>query len=644
MSFFACAINRVGGPVPASFRTNVESSPFREDMELEWYSMTGFAAAVGLRDGIPTASIARHHNVIAIGNVRLDNRLEIARCCSDVASYRSDLELALHFVLQDDGARVGRLLGDFAFVAWDPTRLALLAVRDTFGIQKLFHSTPAAAVSCFASHASLLASKETYDLKYLADRVCRSRSDPSRTVFAAVSAVPPASMLRMLSGRSTLVTYWSAAEAQRETVPPSSPEQQCEQFRSLLVESVRLALTDGAPTWSQLSGGLDSSSVACIAQWLAARGEVAYGLAGTVTYTDSLGTGADELEYAKAVVQQYGIRSELVPHRADVDALLDDLPVLDQPDLPYTVAFRDRLAARLIQRAGGHTLLTGEGGDSLVAGTMFFFADWLVTGRVWAAVREMAHRSALGHVSFWTLAYENALLPVLPAPLRRQLTRSRTGSIPPWIPRPAARRMSLTARGLHDQVYRGRLGCKYTDAVVATVAAIPSAMPSGPLDASLERRHPYLHRPLVELALRLPPSMCVRPHARKWILREAMRGIVPEHVRTRVGKGALDGLNLWQLTHDRGRLDPLLRDPILAQLGCLDVRRFRTILDEVRSGRQGYDGWRDRISSTLEVELWLRLRSGRWAAADAQSTTSHHARAGMACMNTLNGQSSRSFV
>ncbi len=41
-------------------------------------------------------------------------------------------------------------------------------------------------------------------------------------------------------------------------------------------------------------------------------------------------------------------------------------------------------------------------------------------------------------------------------------------------------------------------------------------------------RHPYLDRPLVELALRLGPEMCVRPHAHKWVLREAMRGILPE--------------------------------------------------------------------------------------------------------------------
>jgi hypothetical protein len=132
--------------------------------------------------------------------------------------------------------------------------------------------------------------------------------------------------------------------------------------------------------------------------------------------------------------------------------------------------------------------------------------------------------------------------------------------------------------------------------------------------------------------------MCVRPHARKWILREAMRGILPEMVRGRVGKGSLDGLHVHSLVHDGPRLDRLLRDPILAQLGCLDLGVLRRVLDDVRGGRASHRGWRDLISNTLHVELWLQLRSGRWAAAASQGTRNTKvAKAGQAVFSSSGG-------
>jgi asparagine synthase (glutamine-hydrolysing) len=314
----------------------------------------------------------------------------------------------------------------------------------------------------------------------------------------------------------------------------------------------------------------------------------------------------------------------------------------DQPNYPVSMALRDQAAARLVYDAGGRVLLTGEGGDSLVAGTMFFFADWMVTGRAVDAMREMAHRAALGRVSFWRLAYENALLPLMPHGARHLLTRTRIGSRPPWIPARLARRYDLASRPTLDLIYAGRLGRKYADAVAYTIGSISAGLPLGPRNELLDVRHPYLHRPLVEFALRLAPDLCVQPHARKWILREAMRDILPEMVRTRIGKGAMDGLNVWSLMRDTKRADRLLENSILADLGCMDVAALRRVLDDIRRGVGHHAGWRDLLGTALDVEIWLRLRSGRWVATDTQSTT--HARGSQVSHTPLTGQSSRSIV
>jgi asparagine synthase (glutamine-hydrolysing) len=643
VSIFACAIQADGGAVPEAFRAGIESSPLCHGRCMAWYAGRGFLGVVDASESGSPPSVVRLGQGLAIGVARLDNRSDIARHAHYYDDEASDLALAARFVMRDDGARIGELLGDYALVVWDPWRRTLLAARDALGVRTLFHARSGASLLTFASRASLLAGSDRYDTGYLLDRVSQSESDSRCTVFCSVGAVQPASLFRVRDGVASTITYWSAVDAQNAAGSPASPREQCDEFRALLIDAVRLRVAGSARAWSLLSGGLDSSSVVSVAQWMAERGAVESGLGGTVTYTDTLGTSADEREFSDAVVQRYQVRNELVPHRCDPRELLLDPPLLDQPNRSYAIALRDRTAARLVRGAGGRVLLTGEGGDALVAGTMFFFADWLVSGRGGEALREMAHRAALGRVSFWRLAYENALMPLLPARMRRLLTRTRVGSIPPWIPAAAVRRFELATRSTLDQAYSGRFGRKYADAVIATIAGIPSVMPLGPADDLLELRHPFLYRPLVELALRLQPEMCVRPHARKWILREAMRGILPESVRTRVGKGALDGLHVWSLTHERQRMDRMLRDPILAQLGVIDRATLSRILDDVRSGRASHEGWRDRIDNTLEIEMWLQLRSGRWAAGDPQSTSTTQVEVARHT-DTFTGQSSRSLT
>jgi asparagine synthase (glutamine-hydrolysing) len=308
------------------------------------------------------------------------------------------------------------------------------------------------------------------------------------------------------------------------------------------------------------------------------------------------------------------VRNALVSHHVSRAEILRDPPALDLPLRSFVASAREQRTARVIREAGGGVLLTGIGGDNLSLGTMFFFADWLVTGRAWEAVREMAHRAALGRVSVWDLAFRNALLPLLPGWARRTFMPRDEGGVPPWVPRDAARHHGLRAAAAGSRTFGGRVGRKYADAVAETIAGIPATVPIGPLSDALDVRHPYLHRPLVELALRLPPELCVRPHARKWIVREAMRGILPELVRTRVGKGNGSGLVAWSLLHDRAWTERLLRDSILAQLGCLEPRALRAALEAIQKDPTGAEVHL-KAGGAIEIELWLQLRAGRWAAA-----------------------------
>lgn len=613
MRMFAGAVRLDGGPAPLSFRAALRGAPYCKDHALQWVATDGLIAAVGPEHGACPPAISRSGAVTVVGVARLDNRPDILAWLGDVDPSISDLALAGHVALRRGVAGVGRLLGDFAFAVWEADTRTLIAARDTFGVKQLYYANPSPGVVTFSSRAELLAQGDDYNVEYLACWISYCPPDPTSTVYPRVSALPAATVLRFDHGLPRTTCYWNAFDAQARGGAFGTEREQCEAVRELLIEAVRARLTDGPHTWSHLSGGLDSSSVVSIAQWLASKGAVRHGLAGTVSFIDTIGTAADEGVYSDAVVSQYGIRNEKIPHQLDRREILADLPRGDQPaDCSYSVAGRDQRVAEIVGREDGSVLLTGIGGDNLFLGTMFFFADWLVSGNVVGVVREMAHRAAVGRVSFWELAYQNAIVPLFPNQVRRHLNRKSDATIPPWVSKDLVIRYGLYGGTGSAPAYDGRWGRIYPHSQAAAVAAIPSTLGDGTVGDRLDVRHPYLYRPLIELSLQLAPEMCVRPHARKWILREAMRDIVPEAVRTRVGKGNGGGLASWSLSHELHLVDSLLDNSVLAQLGIIDTQRLRAAIATTALGGAHEESISARVQSTIDLELWVRARSGRW--------------------------------
>ena len=131
-------------------------------------------------------------------------------------------------------------------------------------------------------------------------------------------------------------------------------------------------------------------------------------------------------------------------------------------------------------------------------------------------------------------------------------------------------------------------------------------------------RYPFLYRPLVEFALRLPVRARIRPEGRKWVLREAMRDVLPERIRSRAGKGGMDARILWSLERERGRLEAMLRRPLLADLGCVEPAQLR---GAVEAARKGIVTNLVALMFALSLETWLSVRAGRWMADEGQART-----------------------
>jgi asparagine synthase (glutamine-hydrolysing) len=605
VSLFLVLVPRNGCLITPGIQRRYETARCCRGLRLQWVQWGPAALLLGLNGAGPQPVVASWHSHIGVGLVRLDNGPELARALGCEYPGTSDMELVVRTTARHGEAAVPNMLGDFAFVIWDRQQEMAIVGRDAFGVKKLYYSEDLSWFG-FSSRAELLGREGEYEVETLAQLAAGCSRSPQHTVYKGVHCFPPGSAGKVQQDGLITGRFWFPERFEPRSVSERADSESCEAFRHLFTESVRRSLTGHSDVWAQLSGGLDSSSVVSTAQWLAQGGIVPRGVAGTVSWVYRWSRDGDEREYSDAVIRRFGVRNEPI----DVVFWEDDSaapPLTDEPDPEYAGWVREMRTCRVVREAGGKILLTGFGSDHYLLGNMFFFADWLARGHGIKAALEMLHRAALARASFWELAFQNAVLPQLPNRVRRWLMPQ--ASVPSWIPRAAVRKYGLEQTADADG-YSGPIGAKYFGYQLANINSIAAGLGRhAVLEEELDVRHPFLYRPLVEFGLSLPPEMVVRPHARKWILREALRGILPDSVRSRVGKGGNTGCTVRSLMQQRPKLERMLQDSRLADLGCIDVSKLRLAYDV--ACRTHAEHLIYSVAWTLAVETWLQARVGR---------------------------------
>jgi asparagine synthase (glutamine-hydrolysing) len=582
----------VGSPTP-------QIATLQEGRFIALYTIDG--------DGL-RPSVARCGPLVGIGDVRLDNREEVRRWAADTlpdADTPSDLLLVVAALLARGDACISQLVGDFAFVIWNTHIERLLAARDACGVRQLYFQEDRGDLR-LGSRSSAIANATLYDDVWAAEYLLGGYTSEGRTPFAGCRHVLPGTYLSSFAGRLREHIYWSAADYVAQPARVLEERSTVDEYLFLFAEGVRNRIDGERTTWAQVSGGLDSSSIVCIAAALCDSAGVPE-LGGTLSFVDTLGDG-DETYYSDAVVERFSLRNEKL---VDYWLWQEDghpPPIEDTPTILYPFWARDREVARLVRSAGGKVLLSGRGGDECLTGDPASAADLLRSGHFRKAVRNLMDTSIAQRTSVWPLAWEHLVLPLLPRRLRNSWAPART-NLPGWLNRDFVRRTAAAQR-----VRERRATAHASDGHYAAVVAeryrllgalpIPSATEDG-----IEMRHPFLYRPLVEMVLGLPSHFLTRAGHEKWVLREALRNVLPERVRTRRGKGGPDARVLWSLSREEARITSMLRDPVISQLGWVERRGLIRSYEQAKSGH-GPD--RLMVQTALTLETWLRVQSGRW--------------------------------
>ena len=464
----------------------------------------------------------------------------------------SDTEVLLEAYKQWGADCLHRFNGMFAFALYDSLRGVLFCARDRYG-EKPFLFGAGRDFFAFASEYKAVLQHPGLSLDYDEGRLIQAAYNPStgldadrQTVFNDVQQLLPGEAMevdvRTLDRR--IWKYWSVQPGAILEVPDERVV--FDEFRCLLIDAVRIRMRSDVPVGSCLSGGLDSSAIVCIARQLLGAD------ADYHTFTGRFpGTAADEWGWARQVIDATSVMSHVV--EPGVDGFLDELPAfLWHNELP--VASSSQYAQwnvfRLAKEHGVTVLLDGQGADEILGGYEQYFAKYVAS-----LIASKDERRLARELPEIRARYPLALTPPARA-LRERL--------------PFQIRHALS-NGLGfgtNLLYGLHLGPAQT---VAREGALPQIPGFNPLTNALvqdtfgrflttllrygdrnsmahsrEVRLPFCDHRIAEFVAALPPPLLMGEVQTKRLLRESMRGILPEAIRTRWNKqGFRPPQDLW---------------------------------------------------------------------------------------------------
>jgi asparagine synthase (glutamine-hydrolysing) len=534
---------------------------------------------------------------------------------------RSDTETIVHAYEEWGEDCVHRFRGMFAFAVWDAPRRRLLLVRDRLGIKPLYWSRAGDHLLFGSEIKAILASGlvEPEACEQLLPEALSTRyiSGPE-TMFRGISKLLPGHLLVFERGATHIRQYWDVP--MRDAVRPAghagkpSPSRYVDEFRELLTESVRLRLMSDVPLGMFLSGGIDSSAITALMAPMIGRPLQTF----SVAFKDR---AFSELEYAREVATAvHADAHEVMVDDGDFFGALpkllwhEDEPIAHPSSVP--LYFVSSLARRHVT-----VVLTGEGSDELLAGYgKYPRIAWNWTaGTVYERLVPSPLRSAIAR----------SVVPRLPARLGRYARRSflAMGRTPAAMvfDNFAAIRMAdqrtllspvLREAATAAQAYGASLGyferpnghsslldrLLYAD-IKTYLVELLMKQDQMSMAASIESRVPFLDHKLVEYAAALPDDLKLAGWTTKRVLREAMKGVLPESILHRPKMGFPVPFAGWV----RGAWNSVARDVLLdrrsRERGIIDPANVERLLADHSAGRT--EGG-DRIWSLLNLELWYR--------------------------------------
>jgi asparagine synthase (glutamine-hydrolysing) len=485
----------------------------------------------------------------------------------------TDTEVIVHAYEQYGVDCVRHFNGMFAFAVWDGTRLFL--ARDRMGEKPLYYALDGGRF-LFASEIKALLTEIAPVPHIHQDYFVFEDNLSEHTLFKGIKELKAAHRLVYDGERVSVERYW-APESFDGTVRPDDYYE--ERLAELLYDAVTIRLAGEVSWGSFLSGGLDSSIIACIA-----RPPIVF----TARYDE--GPQFDESFYAKSVAKFIGAEQVFVSSSpGQVKTRLPEIiRFLDQPISTSSTITSFELAKAAADRRV-KVILNGQGSDECFGGYtryVFMHVENSMLQSKWLAPYEPMARRFWGGSAFSDPAGRYL----------RFIQRVEPSTLDPL-------RLVRDCFSLHGPVVN-QMG--YTDCLLSLQHLI-TMDDRACAHVGIESRSPFLDHRLVEFAFQLPPHLKIKEYETKYLLRKVAARFCPQEVVRRVSKmGMVSPIGIWLQRELAGWASELG--------GGLRSRS----LDLPVSGPEEYGAFDRRLHAIVSLELWFRTFidpvSGHWTA------------------------------
>ncbi len=509
----------------------------------------------------------------------------------------TDTEVLLAAYVEWGESMLHRLNGMWAFVIHDARERRLFCARDRYGIKPFFYRVEQGRILIASEPTAILAVMSQApepDHAAIYSYLAFNRTDQNEgSFFSGIKKLPHGHLVRIHLAEPDFkpVPWYRLRDELKE------PFTGAEDYRELFTSSVKLRLRSDVPVGVCLSGGLDSTSIVSIIAGDAAMPEV-----NTFSAVYGAGRKGDESAYIDLFRDRLANMHFTHPDEQGLMSDLDDLTRAQCEPVPSTSTYAQY---RVMKLAHEHVTVTldGQGADETLGGYHyffgFFFKQLLLQGRLLKLGAEMKdyavlHRSAFGLKS---LAFF-----MLPAALRSRARVAEKGYIAPDFHRDHVAGSGDVTRGIYGS---SSMREALIDHFEHKLEHLLKWADRSSMRFSVEARMPFLDHRLVERTIPMADQWFIRQGMTKHVLREAMRGRIPEAIRTRRDKVGFETPEAeWFRTPlFRTYIMDMLRSKAFTSRGLVDAGKVERLYDEHlhRKSDRSRDIWK-----LVHLEKWFQ--------------------------------------
>lgn len=530
---------------------------------------------------------------------------------------KSDTEVIVHAYEEFGLEFLQHLNGMFAIAIWDDAKKRLLLARDRTGIKPLYYLQHQGTLIFGSELKAILAYPgvpRTIDLVALNEYLSFEYVPTPRSIFQGISKLPPGHLLTCTTGGEVHVaSYWDVNLSRSEGVQPKRVQDYAQELGQLMREVVQKEMVSDVPIGVLLSGGIDSSAVAAIMTELSPGNVKSFSIA----FDDP---SFDESQYAQQIARHLGTdhhELKLTPSIA-VDLLTKIGACMDEPlgDSSLVPTYL------LSQFTHGYVkaALGGDGGDELFAGYPTMKAHRLVEYYERLVPGFVRMRLVPWLVDRLPVSYDNISLDFkirrfiggrgVPAIIRHHrwlgsfTPEQKKLLVEPWV--------QLQEKDTYDICYEHLRACRakeptnqilYADMKLYLEGDILPKVDRASMANSLEVRVPFLNHSLVEYVATLPHQLKLHGFTSKFLLRECLRGRVPDNILHRGKKGFNMPVAKWLTGPLRPLAEEMFSEARLKRDGFFNAPYVRRLLDDHMAGRQDQ---RKLLWTLLSFQLWYQ--------------------------------------